>query len=149
MSFEIACLLEFSQTVGKGTEQGHLRASRPCSLLKAVFDCDAELLEIGVKFLAIRSTFGRCSASGGASHLLNERKAYTMVSVCMYVGRLEGLYIDCLSYSTVIYSLIGLGLIILPGCRVWSLFGSWASSRLSSRRQMAAILASLKQGLSC
>lgn len=86
MSFEIACLLEFSQTVGKGTKQGHLRASRPRSLLKAVFDGDAELLEIGVKFLAIRSTFGRCSASGRASHLLNQRKAYTMVSICMYVG---------------------------------------------------------------
>ena len=38
MSFEVARLLEFSQAVGKGTEQRHLRASRPRSLLKAVFD---------------------------------------------------------------------------------------------------------------
>lgn len=38
MSFEVARLLEFSQAVGKGTEQGHLCASGPRSLLKTFFD---------------------------------------------------------------------------------------------------------------
>lgn len=140
MSFEVARLLEFSQAVGKGTEQGHLCASGPRSLLKTFFDWDAELLEIVVKFLAIGSTFGRCSASGRWSHLLNQKKRTHWLAS----SHCSRYYVGCWFIRFNSYELI-----ILPGCRLWSLSESWAFSRPSSRRQMAVTLASLTQGLSC